>query len=120
MDVSPEAKEKIGQLQLFEQNLHSFLQQKQSFQTQILEIDNALKELEGAQDPVYKIVGSVMVRADKKGLTKDLTERKDVLDLRLKSVEKQEKAIKEKAEKIQAEVMEEIEKRMKKDHGRAH
>ena len=46
-------------------------------------------------------------------------EKKDMLDLRIKSVEKQEKAIEEKAKKLQAEVMAELEKHMEKD-GRTH
>jgi len=54
-----------------------------------------------------------MLKSTKDKLTTDLNERKGVLDLRLKSLEKQEKNVKEKAEKIQAEVMTEIEKRMK-------
>lgn len=113
MDITPETQEKITQLQLFEQNLHTFLTQKRNFQSQVLEIENALKELETSDDNVYKIVGTVMLKSTKDKLTTDLNERKGVLDLRLKSLEKQEKNVKEKAEKIQAEVMAEIEKRMK-------
>jgi len=45
MDVSKETEKDIAQLQLIEQNLQNFLVQKQTFQTQLLEIDNALKEL---------------------------------------------------------------------------
>jgi len=113
MDITPETQEKITQLQLFEQNLHTFLTQKRNFQSQVLEIENALKELETSDNNVYKIVGTVMLKSTKDKLTTDLNERKGVLDLRLKSLEKQEKNVKEKAEKIQAEVMTEIEKRMK-------
>src|SRR3989344_108826 len=113
MDITPETQEKITQLQLFEQNLHTFLTQKRNFQSQVLEIENALKEIETSDNNVYKIVGTVMLKSTKDKLTTDLNERKGVLDLRLKSLEKQEKNVKEKAEKIQAEVMTEIEKRMK-------
>lgn len=113
MDFSKETQEKISQLQLFEQNLHTLVTQKRTFQSQVLEIENALKELESSHEQVYKIVGSVMFKATKDALKSDLEERKSVLDLRLKSLEKQEKNIKEKAEKIQGDVMAEIEKRMK-------
>ena len=120
MEMSPDTKEKITQLQQFEQSLHQFFQQKQQFQSQILELENALKEMEAAQGTVYKIVGAVMLHADKVSLAKDLAERRDVLALRVKNVEKQEHALKERAEKIQQEVMEEIEKRMKNDNGKAN
>ncbi len=115
MNMSPETQEKITQLQLFEQNMHQFLTQKRTFQSQVLEIDNAVKELDGCEGAVYKIVGGVMLQSEKDKLLADLKERKDVLDLRLSSVEKQEKATKEKAEKIQAEVMQAIEAEMKKE-----
>ena len=114
MDISPEAKEKVTQLQLIEQNLHTFLTQKQTFQSQVLEIENALKELESATGQVYRLAGSVMIESEKGKLSKDLLERKDVLDLRIKSIEKQENHIKEKAEKLQKEVMEELDKKAKK------
>ena len=111
MEMSKETEEKIRQLQLFEQNMHSILSQKQTFQSQIVEIENALKELESSEGKVYKIVGSIMIDSTKEKLKKDLGERKDVLDLRLKSVKKQEDGLKERAEKLQKEVMAEIEKK---------
>lgn len=120
MDVSKETQDKIAQLQLFEQNLHNFSNQKRNFQSQILEIENALKETENTNGPIYKIVGNVMFLSEKEKLKKDFSERKEVLDLRIKSLEKQEKSIEEKAKKIQAEVMEEIEKHMKKENGSSH
>jgi prefoldin beta subunit len=113
MDVSKETQEKIAQLQLFEQNMHNFSNQKRTFQSQVLEIENALKETENTKSPVYKIVGNVMFLTEKDKLAKDLKERKEVLDLRIKSLEKQEKSIEEKAKKLQTEVMTEIEKHMK-------
>lgn len=113
MDFSKETQEKISQLQLFEQNLHTLVTQKRTFQSQVLEIENALKELQNSHEQAYKIVGSVMFKATQDTLKADLEERKSVLDLRLTSLEKQEKNLKEKAEKIQADVMAEIEKGMK-------
>lgn len=119
MDIAKDTQEKIAQLQLLEQNMHSFSTQKRNIQSQMLEIENALKELDAAKGTVYKIVGPVMFHAEKERLSKDLKERKDVLDLRIKSFEKQENAIEEKAKKLQAEVMAELEKHVEKD-GRAH
>jgi prefoldin beta subunit len=115
MDLSPDTQEKITQLQLCEQNMHQFLTQKRTFQAQVLEIDNALREVETSTGIVYKIVGGVMLESTKDKIQHDLKERKDILDLRLQSVEKQEKATKEKAEKIQSEVMAAIESEMKKE-----
>jgi len=119
MDIAKETQDKIAQLQLLEQNLNNFHGQKRNIQSQVLEIDNALKEMDASQGVVYKITGAVMFSTDKHTLTKDLKERKELLDVRLKSMEKQEKSTEEKAKKIQEEVMAELEQHMPKDE-RSH
>lgn len=111
MEISKETQEKIGQLQLFEQNLTNFVSQKQQLQSQLLETENASKELESAEDKVYKVVGNIMITSDKTKLEKELKSQKELVELRLKNIKKQEEAIKERAEKIQAEVMKEFEEK---------
>jgi len=110
-DMSKETEQKIGQLQLMEQNLQNFIIQKQTFQTQLFEIDNALKELETSKDKTYKIVGTVMIASKKEDLIKELKEKKSVIELRIKTLEKQEKAIKEKAANMQTEIMSQLKKK---------
>ncbi len=104
MEMTKETQEKIGQLQLIEQNLQNLLAQKQQFQSQMIEIDSALKEIKTSKE-AYKIVGNIMVSSDKESLEKDLKEKKEMVDIRIKALEKQEKQLKEKAQKIQQEVM---------------
>jgi len=99
--------EKINQLQLIEQGMQNFLAQKQQFQMQLVEIDSALNELEKTEK-AYKIVGNIMVSSDKEELKKDLKEKKKIYELRVKSLEKQENNMKEKASAVQAEVMSEL------------
>ena len=107
--MEKETEAKISQLTQLENNAHQFLSQRQNFQTQILEIESALKELK-ATEKSYKIVGNIMVSASKEDLQKELEKKKEMLDLRIKSIEKQEKAIKEKSSQLQKEVMEKIKK----------
>lgn len=109
--MNKETEQKIGQLQLMEQNLQNFLAQKQNFQTQLFEIENALKELEKTKDKVYKIAGTVMIASKKEDLIKELEEKKSVVELRIKTLEKQEKTIKEKANQMQTEVMSSLKKK---------
>lgn len=106
-EVSKDTEQKIAQLQLMEQNLQSFLMQRQQFQSQLIEVESALKEIETSKE-AYKIVGNIMVNASKEDLKKDLEEKKGILELRIKTLEKQETQIKEKASKTQAEVLEKI------------
>lgn len=109
MDVSKETEQKIGQLQMFEQSLQSFLGQKQQFQVQLVEVESALSELEGTEK-AYKIIGNIMVESDKAELKSDLQSKKEMLELRIKTMEKQESQVREKASKLQAEILKKIKK----------
>ena len=102
--------EKIAQLQTLEQKMQALLMQKQTFQTQVLEVENALSELKEGTGETYKIIGNIMVATKREELKKDLANRKEVLDLRLKSLEKQEEKIKIDSSKLQSEVMKELKK----------
>lgn len=94
----------ITQLQLLQQNLQNILIQKQQFQKQLVEINSALQETKSSKI-TYKILGNIMVATNKDELQKELTEKKELLDLRLKNFEKQEINLKEKTEELQKKVM---------------
>jgi prefoldin beta subunit len=103
MEMTKDTQEKIG-LQMIEQNLQNLLAQRQQFQAQMVEIESALRELETSKT-AYKIVGNIMVSSDKESLQKDLKEKKEMAEIRIRTLEKQEKQLKEKAQKIQQEVL---------------
>ena len=111
MKLDKDTEQKIAQLQMFEQNLQNFFIQRQTFQNQNAEIENALKELNDLkEDNAFKLVGNIMLKKKKKDLVEDLKSRKEVLELRIKNIEKQENKIKEKSKEIRDEVMKELEK----------
>lgn len=96
----------IAQLQLSEQALQNMLLQKQLFQFEFIETNNALGELKKTkQEDVFKIVGSLMIKSNKAELEKELERKKDILDLRLKAIEKQENELKEKVLKHRETVL---------------
>jgi len=102
--------EQMQQFQMIEQNLQVLLTQKQTFQAQLLEIENALAEIEKTEDKVYKIIGAIMIHASKEETKKELEERKKILELRIKSIEKQETTLKDKAESLQEELVKHLKK----------
>lgn len=106
-----EMQKKIAELQLLEQSIQNFAFQKQTFQQQALEVDNALEELKKTKGTTYKIVGNIMIASNKDDLNKDLESKKELLDVRLKNIEKQENTIKDKTKKLQEEVMSSLKKR---------
>lgn len=98
---------KIQDLQLFEQNLSNLASQKQQFQSQLFEIESALSEIQKTNIS-YKLIGNVMVKTERADLNKDLIEKQEIIALRVKSLEKQEMTLSEKAKELQKEVMEEL------------
>ncbi len=102
-----ESEEKIAQLQLLEQNLQTFLMQKQQFQMQLSEVVSALENLKDA-NKAYKIISNIMVDTKKEDLEKELNQKKEMLEIRIKSLTKQEEGIKEKSQKLQKEVLGEM------------
>jgi prefoldin beta subunit len=106
--INKDLQEKIQQLQILEQSLQQILMQKQAFQFELNETESALIEVKKTKDDVFKMIGQVMLKAKKEDVEKELTQRKDILSLRVKSIEKQENSIKEDSEKLRAEVMKDI------------
>jgi len=103
--MNKNVEEKISQLQIIEQNLQEFFLQKQNFQNQLMEVNAALEELNKSKDDCYKLIGNIMFKEEKGTLIKDLNNKKDILELRIKNIEKQEKKIKEQATSLQKEVV---------------
>ncbi len=102
--MSNNAQEKIQQLQGLEQNMQHLLKQRQQFQMQLMEVDSALEELKKTEK-AYRIIGNIMVLSEKDGLQKELAEKKERAELRMKSVEKQETTVKEQAKALREEIM---------------
>ena len=99
---------KIQELQLIEQTLQGIMMQRQTFQLELNETLSAVEELSSAKDDVYKIVGQIMVKSKKESLDKEMKDKKNLLELRVKNLEKQEDSLKERLEKLREEVMKEI------------
>ncbi len=98
---------KVNQLQILQQNVQAVLMQRQQLQSQLVELDSALTELRSAEK-AYHIVGKVMLAASREELQKELQEKKELADIRVKNLVQQERNLKENLEKLQKEVIEEL------------
>ncbi len=108
MELDKQTQEKIQELQGYEQNIHGLLMQKQAFQMELTETDNALSEITKSTDDIFKLVGNIMIKTAKKPIEDDLKKKKDLLSLRLKSIETQESDLTKQAEELKKEVMKKI------------
>lgn len=103
-----ELEQQIQELQILEQNFQALMMQKQAFQMEFNETSTALGEVEKSKEDVFRVIGQVMVKADKKHLKSELSEKKDLLELRMKSIEKQEKEFRANIERIRSELVDKI------------
>jgi prefoldin beta subunit len=103
-DNKAEAQEKLMQLQMLQQRLQVFAAQKQQFQIQQLEVENALKEVSKTKKPVYSLIGGIMVERPTAEVKAELTNTKKDVDIKIKNLERQEKKTVDNAEEIQKEV----------------
>ncbi len=105
--MAHETDEKIRQLQIMEQGLQQILLQKQALQSQVMELDSALKGLQNSNE-AYRIIGNVMLLSGKDDLEKDLLSKKETAELRIEALSRQESSARERASKLQKEIVGEM------------
>lgn len=114
LKITPEMQQVLIELQTFQQQMQTVLLQKESLNIQNMEINKALEELKKAtNEDVYKAVGPILIKSTRKELEKELSEKKETLDLRIKSLQKQEDRLKDKLKDSQ----EKFEELMKPQEG---
>ena len=95
-----ERTESLRRIQEIEQSMQQLLQQKHNFSAQKSEAEQALSEVKKSES-AYKIIANIMVKSDNKKLQEELEESLELLDLRIKSIEKQEARLKEEITHLQ-------------------
>jgi prefoldin beta subunit len=94
-ELPPQIQNQLAQLQQLQQQAQAVITQKAQIEALIRETDAALKELDKSSDDsiIYKSVGELLFKAERPKLIEELKERKDMMDLRLKTMSKQEERI---------------------------
>ncbi len=110
-NLSPKVQNQLGMLQQIQQQLQTVLQQKAQYEMAVHEAKRAKEEIsDAAEDAVmYMSVGTVMMQKKKEVINAKLTEKVETLELRIKSLEKQEKMLQGKFEQLQAQIKAAIE-----------
>jgi len=101
---------KLQEMQVLEQRLQNSILQKQAFQMELAETNSALKEIEKSGDEVFKIIGQLMIKAEKGKINEELLGKQKILELRIKSFDKQENSMAEQLNKIRNELAKSMKK----------
>jgi prefoldin beta subunit len=110
-NLSPKVQNQLGMLQQIQQQLQTILSQKAQYEIAVREAKRAKEEISDASDDavMYMSVGTVMMQKKKEVVNTKLTEKIETLELRIKSLEKQEKMMQGKFEQLQAQIKAAIE-----------
>jgi prefoldin beta subunit len=102
-ELPPQVQNQIAQLQQLQQQAQALLSQKSQIEMIIRETESAVKELEASSEDavIYKSVGAVLFKADRAKLIEEFKDKKEVLDLRLKTLAKQEERIQKRFGQLQ-------------------
>ncbi len=95
-----QAQQLLEQAQMHQQQLQSLVAQKEALNMQTTEIQKALTELSTTKDDVYKVAGPILIKTDLESVKKELGDKLDFISLRIKTLEKSEKRLKEQFEEI--------------------
>jgi len=105
-ELPPSLQQQILRLQQLQQTLNIILVERQRLESELLEVKNALQELERVTDAaiVYKAVGPVLVQSSREKLLQELNEKKELAETRLKILEKQEQRTRSQLDTLQKEI----------------
>jgi prefoldin beta subunit len=110
VELPPQVQEQLARLQQLQQTLQSVVTQKQQLELELNETGKALSELEKSTDetPVYKSVGSILVKSNRQSLLVELNERKELLTTRVTVLGKQEERTRERLKEVQEKLQERL------------
>ncbi|NVM55022.1 MAG: prefoldin subunit beta [Candidatus Helarchaeota archaeon] len=94
--ISPQMQQNLIQLQQLQQKMEILVTQRLQLDRELKETERALAELEplDANALVYKTIGAILVKANRDKVKEELNDRKETLDMRIKTIMRQEERAK--------------------------
>lgn len=99
----------LAEYENMEKQLEVMLLQKNQLRLQLTETKNAQEELKHATGEIYRSIGSLILKTTKDDAEKDLKDRKELMELKLNAIQKEE----EKLRTTLKDLQESLQERMK-------
>lgn len=111
--LPPNIQERLARLQQLQNTLQSLVLQKQRLDIELSETERALKTLEATPSDrkMYKSEGAILVEKKKDEIVKELSERKEFLEMRSKVITRQENKTRERLTSLQQTLQRELNNR---------
>jgi prefoldin beta subunit len=106
-NIPPKVQNQIAQFQQLTQQIQMVVTQKIQLEAQVKELDRTVAELEKTADDsaVFKNVGSLLIQVkDRAALISELKEQKETADVRVKTLDRQDKHLRERHQNLQQQI----------------
>ena len=109
-NLPPQIQQRLLRLQQLQQSLQGVMSQKQQLEMQLTEVEQASGELEKLDEKavVYKSIGALLVKAEKGKVSTELTDRKELLKMRVDVLAKQEERLKTQVKELQGKLQQDL------------
>jgi len=116
-EVPQQLQHQLMRLQQIDQQVKVLTSQRTQLELQLRETENALKELESVEESVsvYKSIGMLLIKSNRNNLKEELTDKKETLDMRIKTLQRQE----ERSTKQRDEMREKLARQIQGEQGTA-
>lgn len=108
--LPPQVQQRLMRLQQLQQTLQGVMAQKQQLEMQLNEVEQAKVELEKLDETavVYKSIGALLVKSEKNTVETELSERKELLKMRVDVIAKQDERIKTQVKELQEQLQQDL------------
>ena len=108
-NLDEETQRKIQELQSMEENFQQLLMQKNAFLMESNETDFIIKEVEKTEGEVSRVIGNqVIIKTTKEKIIEDMKKKKELIEVRMKAIDKQESKFSKDIESVREEIMKKI------------
>ena len=106
VQLPPELQNKLLQLQESQERLRALIIRRQQYELELREVQRALEELEklSPETPIYKSVGVLLFLADRDKTLSELQDKKETLELHIKTLERQENLARKQVEELRQKI----------------
>ena len=108
--LPPHVQQRILRLQQVQRSLQEILYQRQQLELELTEVENALRELDNLPEDaaIYKSIGALLIRSEKSKVLEELNDRKEIINMRLTVLGKQEERLRGQLKDLQEKLKQEL------------
>lgn len=108
--LPPQIQQRLLRLQQLQQSLQGVMAQKQQLEMQLSEVEHSESELAKMKETavIYKSIGALLVKSKKDKVTAELTERKELLKMRVDVLVKQEDRLRSQVKELQEKLQQDL------------